>query len=182
MDNHLIAVPKREDSFARGIGETHRKYTNLINIQHNWKGFLWQGRFLSYPMDDRYVYTAVRYIEQNPVRAGLVKKPEDYLWSSARAHVLKVRDDLLSDFPLLSEIPDWSSYLRETVTEDDRRLFLQHERCGRPLGSEDFMRKIEHITGRPIIKKNLADREGKLGRKIGNRYHVPYGDPLNREA
>ena len=116
-------------------------------------------------MDDRYVYTAVRYIEQNPVRAGLVKKPEDYLWSSARAHVLKVRDDLLSDFPLLSEIPDWSSYLRETVTEDDRRLFLQHERCGRPLGSEDFMRKIEHITGRPIIKRKPGRPRRETGEK-----------------
>ncbi|MBS3819951.1 transposase [bacterium] len=167
MDNHVhfIAVPEREDSLARGIGELHRKYTNIINIRHNWKGFLWQGRFISYPLDDRYVYTAVRYIEQNPIKAGLVQKPEDYSWSSARSHVFKEEDDLLSDFPLLSEIPDWSSYLREPVTEEDRRLLLQHEKCGRPLGSKDFLRKIERITGRPVIKRKPGRPRKKAGEK-----------------
>jgi putative transposase len=155
MDNHVhfIAVPRRSDSLARGIGETHRKYTTMINIRSNWKGFLWQGRFLSYPMDEQYLYNAVRYIEQNPVRAGLVKRPENYPWSSARAHVLKIQNDLLTDFYLLFEIEDWASYLRETVSEKNRRLFQQHERCGRPLGSESFIRKLEKITGRVLVRK-----------------------------
>ncbi len=155
MDNHvhLIAVPQRPDSLAKGIGETHRKYTTVINIRHNWKGFLWQGRFISYPMDERYLYTAVRYIEQNPVRAGLVERAESYPWSSARTHVLKIQDDLLTDFYLLLEIGDWAAFLEETVTEENRRLFQAHERCGRPLGSKDFIRRLEQITGRVLIRR-----------------------------
>ena len=155
MDNHvhLIAVPGRPDSLARGIGETHRKYTTTINIRHNWKGSLWQGRFSSYPMEEQYLYTAVRYVERNPVRARLVKKAENYPWSSARAHVFKIQDDLLTDFHLLIEIEDWASYLREAVTEENRRLFQQHERCGRPLGSESFIRKMEQVTGRVLLRR-----------------------------
>ena len=68
--------------------ETHKKYTWMINISRNWKGYLWQGRFLSYPLDERHLFLAVRYIERNPVRAGIVQRAEDYLWASASAHVL----------------------------------------------------------------------------------------------
>ena len=80
MDNHvhLIAVPKYKNSLAKGIGQAHRNYTWLINSREGWRGYLWQGRFSSYPMDERYLYTAVRYTERNPVRAGLVKKAQDY--------------------------------------------------------------------------------------------------------
>jgi len=68
--------------------ETHKKYTWMINIRRNWKGYLWQGKFLSYPLDERHLFLAVRYIERNPVRAGIVQRAEDYLWASASAHVL----------------------------------------------------------------------------------------------
>ncbi len=64
MENHvhLIAVPKAEDSFARGIGELHRQYTLVVNTREGWKGFLWQGRFISYPLDEGHTYAAVRYV------------------------------------------------------------------------------------------------------------------------
>jgi putative transposase len=80
MDNHvhLIAVPKFLDSLSRGIGETHRRYTSLINIRENWKAYLWQGRFLSFPLSDGHLVASARYIERNPVRARLVLKHEDY--------------------------------------------------------------------------------------------------------
>lgn len=153
MDNHvhLIAVPERSDSLAKGIGETHRKYTTVINTRHNWRGYLWQGRFGSYPMDEQYLYSAVRYVERNPVRARLVERAESYFWSSARAHVFKTHNELLSDFCLLHEIKDWAAYLTETVNEEDLRSFQEHERTWRPLGSVDFIRKLEEITGRVLI-------------------------------
>ena len=55
MENHVhvIAVPEAKDSFARGFGEVQRRYTLVINTRENWKGFLWQGRFISYPLDER---------------------------------------------------------------------------------------------------------------------------------
>ena len=75
---HLIALPQSEDSLAKGIGEAHRRYTRMINFREKWRGYLWQGRFASFPMDERYLLVAARYIELNPVRAGLADRPEDY--------------------------------------------------------------------------------------------------------
>ncbi len=163
MDNHvhLIAVPKNEDSLARGIGRAHRHYTRMINFREGWKGYLWQGRFISCPLDEQCLYAAVRYVERNPVRAGLVKRAEDYPWSSAKAHVLKEKDILLSDNFMLSEIEDWSSYLAEDDRDIDRNLFREHARTGRPLGDEKFIIKLEEITGRALKK-------GKPGPKKNN--------------
>ena len=84
---HLIAVPSSEDGLRRALGETHRRYTRLINFREGWRGHLWQGRFTSFPMDEKYLLCAARYVELNPVRAKLVDKPADYKWSSALAHI-----------------------------------------------------------------------------------------------
>ena len=80
---HLIAVPESEGSLARGTGEAHRRYTRYMNFKQSWKGYLWQGRFASFPMDETYLQAATRYIELNPVRAKMVRKAEQI----GRAHV-----------------------------------------------------------------------------------------------
>jgi putative transposase len=80
-------VPELETGLARAVGEAHRRYTRRINFREGWRGHLWQERFASFPMDENYLLAAVRYVEMNPVAAGLVKKPEDYPWSSAKAHL-----------------------------------------------------------------------------------------------
>jgi putative transposase len=150
---HLIAVPMNKDSFARGFGEAHRRYTLVINIREGWKGFLWQGRYISYPLDDGHLYAAVRYVERNPVRAGIVAAAERYEWSSARAHVRKEAHPLLSPFALEAAIPDWADYLRARDDPKDIKNFLQHEQTGRPLGSEEFVKRLELLTGRVLAPK-----------------------------
>jgi len=160
MDNHvhMVAVPSTKGGLAKAISETHRKYTCLINIREDWKGYLWQGRFVSYPLDDGYCYSVIRYIERNPVRAGIVAKAEDYRWSSARPHVEKNFDRLLSPCPLAPTIGDWLSYLRQVDREDDIRVIGEHEHTGRPLGSGDFVRMLEQLTGKILVPR-------KRGRK-----------------
>lgn len=150
MDNHvhLIAVPATEDGLVKAIAETHRKYTWHINVRNNWRGHLWQGRFISYPMDDAYLYSCVRYIETNPVRAGLVSKAEDYLWSSAPAHVFGKKDPVLSPIPLARGINDWGAFLRQQEREDEIEAIRKNQGNGRPLGSEEFIDWLEELTGR----------------------------------
>jgi len=111
MPNHvrLIAVPEAEDGLRRAIGEANRRYTRYINFQKGWKGHLWQGRFVLFPMDEHYLIAAARYIELNPVRARIAKKPENWQWSSARAHLQKEDDILVKAGPLLDKIPDWGN-------------------------------------------------------------------------
>jgi len=150
MDNHVhfIAVPENEKSFAKGFALAHQKYTYIINQREGWKGYLWQGRFLSYPMDERYLFAAVRYVELNPVRAGIVEKPEDYPWSSARAHIFGEKEELLSDNFMRGEISDWKAYLNQKGNDLENKIFKAHETNAKPLGDKKFIEKIEKMTGR----------------------------------
>jgi len=161
MDNHvhLIAIPEQADSLAKGIGDTHKHYTRMINFRENWRGYLWQGRFSSFPLDEKYLYAAVRYVERNPVRAGIVKRAEDYEFSSAKAHIYKEKDILLEDNFMTGEIKDWKTYLTEGDDEQDRKLFHKHARVGRPLGEEKFIKKLEGITGRILRPMKPGPKE-----------------------
>ena len=64
---HLIAVPRSATSLASALGDVHRRYTRMVNFRESWRGYLWQGRFSSFPMDDRHVLAAARYILLNPL-------------------------------------------------------------------------------------------------------------------
>jgi len=147
---HLIAVPASEDGLRRAIGEAHRRYTRYINFLKGWRGYLWQGRFSSCPMDETYLLVAARYIEFNPVRAGLVEKPEDYQWSSTSAHLTGKDDDMVNVSPLLEIVGDWREFLSEDISEQERNDLRQHERNGRPLGSEHFVQTVEKGLGRML--------------------------------
>ena len=149
---HLIAVPENESSLAHGIGEAHRRYTRYINFKKGWKGYLWQGRFTSFPMDEQYLLNSVRYVELNPVRAKLVERAEDYRWSSARPH-LTGRDDMLVKVkPMLDRVDNWSELLAsgDQSTFDDLRM---HERTGRPLGDLSFIERMSLLAGRELGRK-----------------------------
>ncbi len=163
MDNHvhLVAVPENEHSFARGFGEVHRRYTSIVNYREGWTGFLWQGRYSSFPLDEKYLYAAVRYVELNPVRAGIVERASDYPWSSAKAHVLKQRDPLLSENFLNDEIRDWSDYLLESEGKQLIERFDLHGRTGRPLGEESFVGRLELQTGR-ILRPKKVGRKSRI--------------------
>ena len=119
MDNHvhLIVVPEHEGSMTKAISLTHQRYTQMINFREGWRGYLWEGRYKSKVLDERSLYAAIRYVERNPVRAGIVDIAEDYRWSSAKAHIGKQKDSLLTEFYLTQEIADWKAYLGENHDE-----------------------------------------------------------------
>ena len=144
---HLIAVPRRDHSLARGLGEAHRRYTRRINERNSWRGHLFQDRFFSYPMDETQLLNAARYIETLPVYAGIAPMPESYLWSSARAHVKGREDRLLSNQkPLLHFVPDWAAFLSEMPENLDPKAIEQHLQTGRPRGESAFLDSVEAIV------------------------------------
>ena len=160
MDNHvhIIAVPSGEDSFARGFAEAHRRYTCMVNLREGWRGYLWEGRFKSYPLSEAHLYAAMRYIERNPVRAGIVAKAWDYPWSSAKAHVSRQNDPLLEESFVTSEIKDWKGFLSREDAQD-ARLMKMHANSGRPLGDDSFIETVEKLTGR-VLHKQKPGRKG----------------------
>ena len=144
---HLLAVPEKEDSFAKAVGEAHRQYTRMINFRENVRGFLFQGRFSSCPVyTDQHLFTAVRYIEQNPVKAKIVKHPWEYKWSSAGFHCGETgHDPLVKPSSLFSNISDWKGFLSKT---DDQEMVLEEKtRTGRPFGPDRFYAVVERVTG-----------------------------------
>lgn len=161
---HLIAVPSNENGLARAIGEAHRRYTRRINAREEWRGHLWQERFASFPMDERYLLATARYIEMNPVAAKLVRHPGDYPWSSARAHLDGTDDKLAQTAPLLSLVPDWSEFLQLTPSEEVKRI-QRHERTGRPLGSDTFVDTLETTLAR-VLRPQKPGPKGKRSDRI----------------
>jgi putative transposase len=148
---HLIAVPPSKEALTRAIGEAHRRYTCRINLREGWRGHLWQGRFSSFPMDEAYLYAAARYVELNPVRAGLVKEPWHYRWSSAAAHLEGKKDRLVQSKPLLDMWSDWREYLSQGISCQDIESFSRHEKTGRPLGGNPFLANLEKSLERVIL-------------------------------
>ena len=162
---HLIAVPESEDGLRLAIGEAHRRYTRFINFREGWRGHLWQGRFASYVMDEKYLLACVRYIEMNPVRAGLVTKPEKWSWSSASAHMSGNDDKLVKTAPLLQITGGkWEDFLNVEIREDEIIEMQRHEKTGRPLGSVSFVEGLEKALGR-LLKPKKAGRKPKNAKK-----------------
>ena len=155
---HLILVPETEDGLRKAMSEIHRRYTLFVNIRAGWTGCLWQGRFSSYPMDDRHLYHAVRYVELNPVRAGLCRTAEQWNWSSAKAHLSGQKDSGLEMESLKHRVADWQAYLAEQEQEVLIRKIEEHTKTGRPLGSEDFIEKLESLAGRPLRPKRRGPK------------------------
>ena len=150
---HLIAVPESEEGLRRAIGEAHRRYSRLINFQKGWRGHLWQGRFASYPMDERYLLAVARYVELNPIRAGITDKAEQYPWSSASAHIKGRDDQLVKVSPLRNMVGGWRAFLAEDVSVEEVEKLRRHERTGRPLGNDGFIANLEKTLNRILQKQ-----------------------------
>jgi putative transposase len=151
---HLVAVPATESSLEHVFRPLHMRYAQRMNRQKHWSGHLWQGRYFSSPMDERYTWAAIRYVEQNPVRAGMVRKAEEYLWSSANSHCLRSHGTILSNKSpwtrLTDRIEDWSTWLAEGDSPDDLGVLRRNTDKGLPCGSESFVRSLEKAVGRSL--------------------------------
>ncbi len=157
---HLILVPADRDGLRAALGEAHRRYTRHINFREGWRGYLWQGRFASFPMDESYLLAAARYVELNPVRAKLAQRPRDWRWSSAKAHLERRDDSLVAVGPLLELVHDWAGFLADGLSAEDHAAIRAGERTGRPLGSRRFVARLERRLGRPLARRKPGPKPG----------------------
>jgi putative transposase len=151
---HIIAVPASETGLAKALGRTHNDYARWFNVRRGETGHLWQNRFYSCPLEERHRWEALRYVELNPVRAGLTTDAAGWPWSSAAAHVTGV------DRAGILEMEEWSSQWsadvwREVLKQgvDDAALLDRIRaatRTGRPMGGEDFVSGLEQRMRRPM--------------------------------
>lgn len=131
---HLIAVPDKKESLSIWMRSAHTRYARYINRKTNQKGQFWQGRYASHILDETYLIACTRYIEINPVKRAYVVTPEEWPWSSARAHITGNDDELVQTGPLLKRVTTkWQIFLAENRPPEEAELFYQHEKNGQPL-------------------------------------------------
>lgn len=148
---HLLVVPKTIDSLRDGIGNCHLSYTRRVNRIQGWTGHLWQGRFFSNPVDPTNAAIIARYIELNPVRAGLCRHPCEYPWSSAAESCRNDPDRLTRCSPLIHQVPNWEEFLCQSeVSNDDLKRIRRLSNTGRPFGDKSFIAELEQRTGRKL--------------------------------
>jgi len=148
MSNHVhfVAIPEKENSLAKTFNASHMRYAHYFNKKNRLRGHLWQGRFYSCVLDDNHLYATVRYIENNPVRAKLVKKAWDWEWSSAKEHIKEGRGILhLTDISKFVKIEDWKRYLSQKEDGKIVSSIRKNTLTGRPLGSGAFVAKLEKL-------------------------------------
>ena len=171
---HLVSTPLNEDGLACAIGRTHLRYTLYVNQHYHRSGHLWQNRFFSCPLDEEHYWTALRYMECNPQRAGMVNVAWEYAWSSAAAHVNG------EDSSGLLDLAAWQAQWRPfpwreqlALPEDDFDLcqMRRHTMLGRPLGSPSFIEGLERLLGLrlhpfPVGRPRKSPSEGDEGSEV----------------
>jgi putative transposase len=147
---HLIAVPQRADSLAVLLRRVHGRYAQYFNTRFGRTGHLWQNRFFACVLESDHLWRALAYVDQNPLRAGMVAAAADYRWSSAAAHLTGVDENGILDLDWLrqeSRSADWPG----VVGADDPDVNSTLRRCtyaGRPFGSESFVGEMSQRFGR----------------------------------
>jgi putative transposase len=163
---HLIALPRRLDSMPRVLRCVHGRYAAYLNARRAVSGHVWQGRYYSCPMDENHLWTALRYIEHNPVRAQIADQAESYPWSSARVHCNEGYSDDLVDLEMWRNrwnAEEWREFLAcASGVGEEAEHIRRHTHNGRPLGSPDFVRQLEQGTGRLLTpRKGGRPRESR---------------------
>jgi putative transposase len=153
MANHVHLIVLGEDrwSISKAVGIAHRLYSWRRNREAGVTGHLWANRYFSTALDEPHLWAAIRYVELNPVRAGIVDEAVAYEWSSARAHADGVGNELLDpDRPFPGPIGDWRRWLAAGLEEELLNRIRENTASGKPTGNEEFVRAIEKRLDRPV--------------------------------
>lgn len=157
MSNHVhfIAVPEVEDSMGNVFKYVNMKYSQYYNKKMGKCGYLFQGRFFSCVMDEGYTIVCARYIERNPVRAGIVRDTWEWRWSSARVHCGLEEKDLIGVNQLFRYMGvkerEWQDFIAESDNPEEIAQIQEQTRKGRPLAEVSFIKKLEKRLNRFLL-------------------------------
>ncbi|GJL98332.1 MAG: transposase [Methyloligella sp.] len=147
---HLIVTPKDQDGLRKTVANTHRRYAARINQRNKWTGHLWQGRYGSVVMDEAHLYNAFAYVLLNPVRAKLVKRAQDWQWSSIHAHLDGMDDGITTIKAAADRILNFKTFLKAKFDDESFQALRGSECTGRPIGDDKFIENLERDFDRKL--------------------------------
>jgi len=173
MNNHvhLVLVPRQREALARALRRAHGEYAQHLNQTRGRIGHLWQNRYYSCVMDERHLWVALRYVERNPVRAGMVAVAWQWRWSSAPDHAGERTQEPVplrkQEWAAAFGVTDWRQSL--TWEEDAEEAVLRaYTRAGWAMGSVEFCLELERKLGCPVRPRpegrppRAAERAGSM--------------------
>lgn len=156
---HLLLAANRCGAISTVMRRVGQAYAQTFNLRHGRTGALWQGRFKSSLVEtERYLLNVMRYIELNPVRAGLVTRPENHRWSSIHKHLGFSSEPMLTPHPLYLALGRdfraraswWRKWLGEGVGKDELDEIRKHLSQERALGGKRFQEVAAGTLGRSV--------------------------------
>jgi putative transposase len=164
---HMVLWPTREGdlgNFVQRLTTTHVRRWHLHRNSVG-SGHLYQGTYKSFPIqDDEHFVTVCRYVEQNPLRAGLVQRAEDWRWSSLGLNITRTAkrgDVVLSDWPV-PKPADWVSFVNQALTTKELEELRLSAQRGRPFGNESWKTRTAAQLGlESTLRSRGRPRKGK---------------------
>ena len=177
---HLLATGSEPFSLSRAMQALGRRYARYFNRRHGRTGTLFEGRFHSSLVEtERYLLTCMRYIELNPVRAGMVRGPGEHRWSSFEANASGDPGGIVTPHPeylhlgadTQSRATRYLELVASGVTEEDLAAIREHAAKSRALGGESFLRGVEGTLGRKvgIVKRGRPSRSASNLAPLGGQ-------------
>ena len=154
---HLLATPELATSMPRMMQSVGRIYVQYFNSAHGRTGTLWEGRYKAAIVDsDAYLLACMRYVELNPVRAGLVANPGDFPWSSFRANARGATDALVEPHTLYRQMGNspqerqatYRDLFNSALSSDECRLIRDATQHAWALGGEAFRKRVAEVSRR----------------------------------
>jgi putative transposase len=163
---HLLATPEESHSLSELMRKLGQRYVQHFNKVHKRTGSLWEGRFRSCLVDSQtYLLRCHRYIELNPVRAAMVRRPSEHVWSSYHCNALGESSTLINPhrtYLALGRDPEqrrtaYRQIFKAELTNEELGEIRRACNSGFALGSKEFVAQVERITGRRAIRARCAD-------------------------
>jgi putative transposase len=159
----LILVPADKDGLRRALAKTHRAYAGIIHARRRRTGHFWRGRFGSVVIDEAHLAAAVHDLSASPVRVRLVRRAQDWRWSSVHAHLYGRDDGLTTPGPLRKRFAPFRKFFAGPPDPAAVVRLRAAQSVGRPVGNQAFMARLERLTKRPLrpAKRGPRPRRGR---------------------
>jgi len=167
---HILATPLEKESVSRMMQYVGRHYVPYVNQKYCRTGTLWEGRFKAAIVETAtYLLACYRYIELNPVRAGIVSNPGQYRWSSFARNGLSSNDELIKEHAEYLNLgnseqqraENYRLLFEEFISEDELNFLRTHTQSGTPLGNSKFREEIEAVLAMQTGHPSRGRPEGK---------------------